>query len=115
MTGARKTDPSTSHEAARAVIPRAGTQCAQLLIAFAHASDPMISVIAAQQAGLNVPVANWWKRCSDLRDAGLIEWAVDEDDNFIEEKSSRTGKMCRAWVITAAGKQLVRSWGYTVV
>lgn len=72
---ARATDPETSHTAAAAITVRAGTHRFLLLDAFDAAAcalmDGLTDEQAAQAAGLTA--AEYAKRCSELRDAGLIE------------------------------------------
>lgn len=69
-THARATDPDTSAAAARDVKVRAGTQMARLLAAYAT-RDALTDHEAALAADL--AHTGYWKRCADLRDAGLIE------------------------------------------
>lgn len=68
---ARASDPSTSRAAARDVSFRAGSQKAKLLGAFAEGE--YTDEEAAVRAGLSLRSC-FWKRCGELRDAGLIEF-----------------------------------------
>jgi hypothetical protein len=71
-THARATDPDTSVAGARDVKVRAGTQMARLLAAYADfGTDGCTDHQASLRAGLSH--TGYWKRCADLRDAGLIE------------------------------------------
>lgn len=71
---ARASDPETSKAGARSVRYRAGTQKAELLAVYAIADRPISDAQAATISGLiDKPGACWWKRCSDLRDDGMIE------------------------------------------
>lgn len=73
----------TSHQAARAVRLRAGSARALLLAQYAHAAEgrrkdigihPPDGLTDQEAATLAaVPTMScWWKRCSELRTAGLI-------------------------------------------
>lgn len=67
----RKTDPVTSMKGARDVAPRAGSQKALLLEQYRLAyPGGLTDEEAAAAAGLHTGA---WKRCSDLRNADLIE------------------------------------------
>lgn len=65
----RTTDPITSQIAARAVSYRTGTQKARLLQAYL--SEP--EGLTDDEAGMRVGLPQAWKRCSDLRNDGVIE------------------------------------------
>ncbi len=69
---ARLSDPITSHMAAYDVQERALTQKDRLLAAFAAHPEGLTDEEAATIAGLPIRSC-WWKRCSELREAGLIE------------------------------------------
>ncbi len=71
-TFARTTDPITSHLATYDVKHRAPTQRELLLAAFAKHPAGLTDEEAATIAGVP-PRSCWWKRCSELRDLGLIE------------------------------------------
>jgi hypothetical protein len=67
----RKNDPVTSMKGARDVAPRAGSQKALLLEQYRLAyPGGLTDEEAAAAAGLHTGA---WKRCSDLRNADLIE------------------------------------------
>lgn len=79
---ARDEDPSTSHDAGRAVagregkvvIVRAGTQRHKLLRAY-HSLEWGMAISdeqAASLADLHYQGICWWKRCSELRQGGFI-------------------------------------------
>lgn len=74
---ARKADPATSHEAAKAVRWRASNHKAMLLVAYRDAGLaglPLSDRQAWQQSALRSrPACCWWKRCSELRDLGMIK------------------------------------------
>ena len=65
---ARADDPATSHAAARKVQPKRGTQASQLLALYRAYPNGLTDAEACLYA--NIP--HGWKRCSDLRNAGLI-------------------------------------------
>jgi hypothetical protein len=78
---ARDDDPSTSHDAGRAVAEREskvldvrpGTQRAKLLAAYGRNSFTTLSdEQAASLADLHYQGICWWKRCSELRQGGFI-------------------------------------------
>lgn len=72
--GARRSDPSTSHEGAEAVRWRAGNHKALLLDAYRYKKMPLSDREAWQHSSLRDRVACcWWKRCSELRELGMIE------------------------------------------
>lgn len=68
---ARATDPLTSHLADRDVRQRSLTQRDRLLNAFISHPDGLTDEEAAVAAQLP-PRSCWWKRCSELREQGLI-------------------------------------------
>ena len=69
----RETDPDTSRDGAKAVQPRKGSQQYILLKAYAERLRGLTDEEAGDYTGLS---ANrkccYWKRCSELRHAGLI-------------------------------------------
>lgn len=73
----RDTDPLTSRLGAADVRLRQGTQAAQLLAVYGHpsASDGLTD----DEAGTHAQLLHtgYWKRCSDLRNLGLIEQTGD--------------------------------------
>jgi len=93
----RNTDPSTSRKAAEQVAPRRGTQMARLLAVYADASLGLTDDRAGQRAGL----ATAHKRCSDLRNRGLI---VDTGTTRLTLTGSQ-GMVC---VITAKGQEALK-------
>lgn len=93
---ARQSDPVTSTEAARAVALRAGTQAARIAVAYRDNGD-LIDDEAGQLAGLGH--AGYWKRCSDLRRAGIIEPTG-------ETRPGRSGEQQRVCGLTALGRTL---------
>jgi leucyl aminopeptidase (aminopeptidase T) len=72
---ARRTDPATSKAGARDVTMRAGSQCAQLLRAYAEADARGIGLTryeAGQVTGLAARGACYWHRVGDLEREGLV-------------------------------------------
>lgn len=65
---ARDDDPDTSHESAARLTSRTRVM-RKLLAVYVAAELPLTDELAAARAG----VEGGWKRCSDLRNAGLIE------------------------------------------
>lgn len=90
---ARQSDPSTSHDGVRAVSLRAGTQAARLARAYRDAGE-LTDDEAGQIAGLRD--AGYWKRCSDLRRAGIIEPTG-------ETRPGRSGEQQRICRLTPLG------------
>lgn len=90
---ARQSDPSTSHDGIRTVSLRAGTQAARLARAYRDAGE-LTDDEAGQIAGLRD--AGYWKRCSDLRRAGIIEPTG-------ETRPGRSGEQQRICRLTALG------------
>ena len=69
--GVRATDPATSTKAAQSLWVRAGSQRALLLSRYAVAD--MTDEEAGHASGLAIlPKCCYWKRCSELRQAGYI-------------------------------------------
>ena len=69
--GVRTNDPATSTKAAQGLWVRAGSQRAKLLAQYAH--DAMTDEEAGNASGLAMlPKCCYWKRCSELRQAGYI-------------------------------------------
>lgn len=76
----RRTDPGTSHQADRAIVIKANTQRGRLLATFGatpHAENGHQEGLTDEEA-MNLtegvsPYSEYAKRCSELRDAGLIE------------------------------------------
>lgn len=66
---ARATDPATSHAGAKAIEPKRGTQASQILATFrAYAHTGLTDA----EVESYTKIRGAWKRCSDLRNAGLI-------------------------------------------
>jgi hypothetical protein len=96
---ARTTDPATSKKGAADVRPRAGSQKAVLLRAFALAGPHGLT---DEEAGYvshlaDDPRCGYWKRCSELRAAGLIAPTG-------EERTGRTGSAQAVHALTELGR-----------
>lgn len=94
---ARRSDPPTSHDAARTVSLRAGTQATRIAMAY-RAHGDLIDDEAGAIAGLLH--AGYWKRCSDLRRAGIIEPTG-------ETRPGRSGEQQRVCRLTPLGVTLL--------
>lgn len=96
-TLARRSDPETSHLAARAL--DGGTMRRRLLEAFAVALDTAEG--AAARAGYS-PADGAWKRVSDLLNLGFLE---DTGARWVGVRSGRPQRVLR---ITEAGREALR-------
>ena len=101
----RSTDPATSRKGAQDVLPRRDSQQGQLLRVYGtHRINGLTDEQAGELSGLaQKPKCCYWKRCSELRQKGLIE------DTGNEAMSSAGSPMmiCR---LTAKGAQLLQEW-----
>lgn len=106
---ARRSDPSTSHTATEQIKVRAGTQRAWLLRAFDrdgfHKRDGLtdeeaMDYASIQWAGSVSEHSEYSKRCSELREAGLIEPTG-------ETRKGASGMDRIVSRITAAGRAVV--------
>lgn len=101
----RTTDPATSHAAARTITVKAGTQRAKLLKAFmlfdVFGGTDEQAMIACQSYGVS-PSSEYSKRCSELREAGLIEPTG-------ETRTGASGHQRIVSRITEAGRKVVQS------
>jgi hypothetical protein len=69
---ARRNDPATSHITAKINAKNWHTHCAKLLRAFAEIGQGT-DEDAAIQCGLFGNARSWWRRCTTLRQLGLIQ------------------------------------------
>ena len=92
---ARASDPSTSRKAAQNATVRAGSQRHTLLQQYAH-SEGLTDEQAGRMAGLLRPGVCYWKRCSELRQAGYIKPTG-------ETRVSLAGVVQQVCAITEAG------------
>jgi hypothetical protein len=94
---ARRSDPGTSKAAGVSVAMRAGSQKHILLQAYADLTAGLTDEEAGHNSGLaRKPKCCYWKRCSELRQAGLI--AVTG-----ETRASSVGEQQQVCAITEAG------------
>lgn len=98
----RASDGATSHRAAQAAAPRTGSQKHRLLIAYkVAAAHGLTDEEAAEITGLaGLRSCCWWKRCSELRQAGLIA-------DSSRTRQSLAGEQRMVCVITAAGRDVL--------
>jgi hypothetical protein len=101
----RSTDPATSRRGAKDVLPRRDSQQGQLLRVYGtHRINGLTDEQAGDLSGLaQKPKCCYWKRCSELRQKGLIE------DTGNEAMSSAGSPMmiCR---LTVKGAELLQEW-----
>ena len=99
--GVRTNDPETSTKAAQSLWVRSGSQRAKLLAQYAH--DAMTDEEAGNASGLAMlPKCCYWKRCSELRQAGYIAPTGE-----VRQSSARVDQQVCS--ITQAGHDLLRS------
>jgi hypothetical protein len=100
---ARSTDPDTSHRGAADIRPRQGTQMWGLLQAYLDAGDLGLT---ADEAGEDADLTHtgYWKRCSDLYQAGFTRTLMDGDR--VVTRPGRAGSSQEVRIITSKG----RSW-----
>lgn len=82
---ARSSDPVTSKAAARSSAMRASSHKARLLRAYPAAAVGFTDEEAAIRADLLS--VGYWKRCSDLRNAGLIEPVPHSNGGFLTRRT----------------------------
>ena len=92
----RRDDYATSRAGAESIKFRAGSQKAKLLAAFASCPG-MTDEQAAIAAGLSLRSC-FWKRCGELRDAGLLAFTG-------EQRIGSAGTSCGVSEITASGRE----------
>jgi hypothetical protein len=99
--GVRANDPETSTKAAQSLGVRAGSQRAKLLAQYVENS--MTDEEAGHASGLALlPKCCYWKRCSELRQAGYIATTG-------VSRPSSAGVDQQVCSITQAGHDLLRS------
>jgi hypothetical protein len=98
----RSTDPETSKQGAQDVLPRRGSQ--QALILAVYRNRQLTDEEAGYLSGLALrPKCCYWKRCSELRHKGLIEWTG-------ETRLGTSGSAMKICTLTQAGAELLASW-----
>jgi hypothetical protein len=122
MREARNTDPQTSHAAGENVRRRALPQRDLLLLAYLRAGSPSpfagdgwVGGLTDEEAGIltgliEKPGCCYWKRCSELRQEGLIEVFTasqpDQTGHYQRvplTRISRAGEQQQVCVLTADG------------
>lgn len=96
---ARVSDPATSHRAAAAVAPKAGTAKERLLRAHASRPDGLTDREAAELAGLSLR-SEYATRCSELARLG---WIADTDETR-PDPETRADRMVRR--LTPLGREV---------
>lgn len=98
----RAKDPKTSKMASQSVAFRSGTQKAKLLAVYFEAQEAgLTDEQAGHASGLaSRPKCCYWKRCSELRHAGLITVTG-------EVRKSSVGEQQQVCAITSAGRELL--------
>jgi hypothetical protein len=99
LTNARRTDPDTSKRAAQNVNKRAGSQRFMLLAAFEDSSE-LTADEAMRKAGISERSC-YWKRISELREAGHLELTG-------MEREGEMGSYQAVSRITLAGREALR-------
>lgn len=97
----RATDPDTSIAGAKDVKPRQGSQMWQLLEQYNDHRRGLTDEEAGVFSGLAQRRACYWKRCSDLRNLGLIE-------DCKVRRAGSSGSQMMVCVITAKGIKLLK-------
>jgi hypothetical protein len=93
----RDTDVETSEMAATANMSGRAVQRHKVLDAYArHRAG-----LTADEVDYLTGDQGYWRRCSDLRNDGLIEWLIVDGSPVM--RKARSGRMGRVAVITAAG------------
>ena len=99
--GVRANDPATSAKAAATIWVRAGSQRAKLLAQYGE--DSMTDEEAGHASGLALlPKCCYWKRCSELRQAGYIAPTGE-----VRQSSARVDQQVCS--ITEAGREILSS------
>lgn len=94
-------DPDTSAAGAKDVKPRQGSQVWQLLEQYGNHRLGLTDEEAGVFSGLAQRRACYWKRCSDLRNLGLIE-------DCKVRRAGTSGSMMMVCVITIKGLELLK-------
>jgi hypothetical protein len=101
----RSTDPVTSKQGAKDVLPRRDSQQGQLLRMYAlYPINGLTDEQAGEFSGLaRKPKCCYWKRCSELRQKGLIE----DTGNVAMSSAGSPMMICR---LTVKGAELLQEW-----
>lgn len=98
LPAARNTDPDTSNEGVRDVLPRAASQQQKLLMAYAAHPMGLTNEEAGQHAGLAHLGTCFWKRCGELAKEGFITFTGSS-------RKASTGSYQRVHAITDKGRR----------
>jgi hypothetical protein len=101
---ARTSDPQTSHDAA-AMLARADSHCHKILRLYAQNADGLTDA-EVEATGI---VKHAWKRCSDLRNWGLVA-PVRQSDQIVT-RPGPSGRMQQVCAITVEGWRAFESKG----
>jgi hypothetical protein len=83
-----------------------GTQAGKLLAAFYETGEAGLTAEEARAEAKLSPTSCFWKRVSELRVNGLIEYMLDEDDDIVR-RPGLTSSPQQVCVITAYGRAVV--------
>lgn len=97
----RRADHSTSIAGAMSVAYRAGSQKSALLATYGRFTGGLTDEEAAREAGLSMRSC-WWKRCSELRQDGMI--APVEGPEGTVKRIGGAGDPQMVCAITGAGR-----------
>jgi len=98
--GVRANDPATSKAGAKESVMSARSHRYKLLVCY-QAAD-LTDSEAGQASGLAQTGSGYWKRCSELRQAGYIE-------DLGKVRTVHTGMQQRVCSITQAGREILSS------
>lgn len=99
----RRSDPTTSHAAEKRIRVAANNQRGKLLRAYAGATYGLTDDEAQARAGVSFESC-YWKRCSELRDAGFIATTGTT-------RTGRAGVQRIVCALTASGRQVINQIG----
>lgn len=102
---ARRSDPRTSHDAAAQLV-KAESHCRMILRLYAQNTDGLTD---AEVEAVNI-VQHAWKRCSDLRSAGLIS-PIESAGGEIVTRPGPSGRMQQVCAITVEGWRALEAAG----
>ena len=97
----RSTDPDTSHEAEASIRESAKSIRTKLLWIYYDYPNGLTDEEVGKISGYRDTNVGYWKRCSDLRNAGLISWTG-------EYGYAESGRRQRIHRISAEGEEFLR-------
>ena len=80
--------------------------CRKLLVQYL--TGPLTDEQAAKKARLHTVDTCYWKRGTDLRKAGLIQWLTTTDGCKVKRKSQTTGRNRGVCELTAKGHRIAK-------